>query len=65
MNWIDIVIALIVTLPAYFGFRKGFLRKLLGIAGIILGFILAIKFYPAVSSVLSAIIKENTTFIHV
>jgi membrane protein required for colicin V production len=65
MNWIDILIAAIVTLPAYFGFRKGFLRKLLGIAGIILGFILAIKFYPAVSSVLSAVIKENTTFVNV
>lgn len=65
MNWLDIVIAILVTLPTYFGFRKGFLRKLLGIAGIILGFILAIKFYPYVSPLLSTFIKENPTFVNV
>lgn len=65
MNWLDILIAVIVTLPTYFGFRKGFLRKLLGIAGIILGFILAVKFYPTVSGVLSSVIKENATFVNV
>lgn len=54
-----------VTLPTYFGFRKGFLRKLLGIAGIILGFILAIKFYVPVSSVLSTVIKGNPVFVNV
>ena len=65
MNWLDILIAIIVTLPTYFGFRKGFLRKLLGIAGIILGFILAVKFYPTVASLLSGIIKENPAFVNV
>lgn len=65
MNWLDILIALIVTLPAYFGFRKGFLRKLLGIAGIIAGFILAVKFYDTAANVLSVIIKENQTFVNV
>lgn len=65
MNWLDILIAIVVTLPTYFGFRKGFLRKLLGIAGIILGFILAIKFYSSVSSLLSVVIKENPVFVNV
>jgi membrane protein required for colicin V production len=65
LNWLDILIAIIVTLPTYFGFRKGFLRKLLGIAGIILGFILAIKFYSTVSSLLSTFIKENPVFVNV
>jgi membrane protein required for colicin V production len=65
LNWLDILIALMVTLPTYFGFRKGFLRKLLGIAGIILGFILAIKFYVPVSSVLSTVIKGNPVFVNV
>ncbi len=65
LNWLDILIALIVTLPTYFGYRKGFLRKLLGIAGIIVGFILAVKFYGSVASILSSVIKENTTFVNV
>ncbi|MBZ0202419.1 MAG: CvpA family protein [Ignavibacteria bacterium] len=65
MNWLDILIALLVTLPTYFGYRKGFLRKLMGIAGIIVGFILAVKFYGSVASILSSVIKENTTFVNV
>jgi membrane protein required for colicin V production len=62
MNWLDIAIALIVTLPAFFGFRKGFVRKLLGIVGIIAGFVFAVKFYELGAGILSAVIKENTAF---
>lgn len=65
MNWLDIVIVLLVTLPTFFGFRKGFLRKLLGIAGIILGFILAVKFYDTLTPLLSKVIKENPSFVNV
>lgn len=65
MNWIDIVIVFLVTLPTWFGFRKGFLRKLLGIAGIIAGFILAIKFYDTLTPILSKVIKENPVFVNV
>lgn len=65
MNWLDIVIVLLVTLPTFFGFRKGFLRKLLGIAGIILGFILAVKFYDTLTPLLSKVIKENPVFVNV
>ena len=55
MNWLDIVIAIIVTVAVFFGFRRGFLRKLLGIAGLILGFILAVRFYRPVSEILMKI----------
>ncbi len=65
MNWLDIVIVLLVTLPTFFGFHKGFLRKLLGIAGIIAGFILAVKFYDSVALILSKVIKENPVFVNV
>lgn len=65
MNWLDILIAVIVTLPTYFGFRKGFLRKLLGIAGIIAGFILAVKFYPTLAPLMAKVIKENPVFVNV
>jgi len=65
MNWLDIVIALIVTLPAFIGFRKGFLRKIVGIAGIAAGFILAVRFYDKAAGVLSSLIKESQLFINV
>jgi uncharacterized membrane protein required for colicin V production len=65
LNWLDILIALVVTLPTFFGYRKGFLRKLLGIAGIILGFILAVKFYDTAASVLSVFIKGSQVFVDV
>ncbi|MCI0450183.1 MAG: CvpA family protein [Chlorobi bacterium] len=65
MNWLDIAIAVMVTLPTYFGYRKGFLRKLLPIAGIIAGFILAVKFYDTVSDLLSKFIHESPAVVNV
>jgi membrane protein required for colicin V production len=61
LNWLDIIILLIIFVFTFFGFRKGFLRKFLGIAGIILGFILAVKFYRPISEFLSGLIKANIT----
>lgn len=65
MNWLDLIIVLIITIPTFFGFRKGFLRKFLGIAGIILGFILAVRFYNPVSSFLHGIFSGDMLIIHV
>ncbi|HEY3250714.1 MAG TPA: CvpA family protein [Ignavibacteria bacterium] len=65
MNWLDIVIFFIVAVPAYFGFRKGFMRKLLGIIGIVAGFILAVRFYENAAKVLSAFIKESPLIVDV
>lgn len=65
MNWLDIVIAVLIALSAVLGFRKGFLRKVLGIAGIILGFILAVRFYKPISGFAGGIIKSGSTWIPV
>ena len=65
MNWLDLIIVLIITIPTFFGFRKGFLRKLLGIVGIIIGFILAVRFYIPVSSFIHGIISGNELIIQV
>jgi membrane protein required for colicin V production len=65
MSWLDIVIVLVIAIPAFFGYRKGFLRKLLGIAGILFGFILALNFYPKLSDILSGIIKGNPTAVKI
>ena len=65
MNWLDLLIAVIIALPVIFGFRKGFLRKILGIAGIIIGFILAVRFYQPISSLFSDIVKTNSNWVPV
>lgn len=65
MNWLDFVIVLIVTIPTFFGFRKGFLRKFLGIAGIIAGFVLAVRFYEPVASFIGKLLGGNTLVINI
>jgi membrane protein required for colicin V production len=65
LNWLDLLIVLLISLSAFFGYRKGFLRKVLGIAGIILGFILAIRFYKPITGMLSTMSGSNSSFISV
>ncbi len=65
MSWIDIVIILIIALSSFFGFRKGFLRKLLGIAGILFGFILALNFYEQVAGFLGKFINGNPSAVKI
>ena len=65
MNWLDIIIVLLVLIPSYLGFRKGFMRKILGIIGIAAGFILAVKFYSSVAGILSSFIKESPVIVNV
>jgi membrane protein required for colicin V production len=65
LNWLDLLIVLLITVSAFFGYRKGFLRKVLGIAGIILGFILAVRFYKPIASVLSGMAGSSSSMISV
>jgi membrane protein required for colicin V production len=59
LNWLDLIIALVVTIPAFFGFRRGFLRKFLGIVGIIVGFVLAVRFYEPVANLINGLFSGN------
>jgi membrane protein required for colicin V production len=65
LNWLDIVISVIIAVSTVLGFRKGFLRKVLGISGILLGFILAVRFYKPVSEFAGGILKSGSTWIPV
>lgn len=60
MNWLDIAIVIIIALMTLIGFRRGFLRKVLGLAGIIVGVILAVKLYPVPSSLVISLFKVST-----
>ena len=44
MNVVDVILAILILIPAYLGFNKGFLRSIFSLIGIVLGIILAIKF---------------------
>ena len=65
MNCLDVAILIILLIPSFIGFRRGFVRKILGIIGIAAGFVLAVKFYEPLSSFLSSFIKESIIFVNV
>ncbi|HWQ81836.1 MAG TPA: CvpA family protein [Ignavibacteria bacterium] len=58
MNALDIIILILILLPAIFGLKKGLLKSVFSIAGIILGIILAVKFNSGVSLILKNLIKD-------
>jgi membrane protein required for colicin V production len=55
LNWLDIVITIFLIGSAVIGFRSGLIKALLGLAGIIIGVILAGRFYVPFSERLSFI----------
>ena len=59
MNWLDLVILILILLPAFIGFHKGFLRKVLGILGLIGGFVLAVRFYKPVTELFNRFVNVS------
>lgn len=53
MNNLDIIITILIALPAFFGFRKGFLKSIFSLAGFIAGLILATKYSIELSAYLN------------
>ncbi len=49
LNKLDLAISLIITIPAIFGLRKGFLRSVFSLLGIIAGLILATRYTSELS----------------
>ena len=48
MNIVDAILAILILIPAYLGFQKGFLRGIFSLIGIIIGIILAVKFHGVI-----------------
>lgn len=55
MNWLDYVILAILGIFVYRGFRKGFITRALGLAGVILGIWLGVKHNLKVAQILNNI----------
>ena len=55
MNWLDIVIIVAIAITALFGLRIGIIKAVLSLAGVIVGVILAGRYYLPLSEQLSFI----------
>jgi membrane protein required for colicin V production len=45
-NWLDILLLVIIAITIIIGAIRGFVRQIIGLLAVILGLILAIKYYP-------------------
>lgn len=53
-TWIDLVVCLIVVVYIVDGYRQGFIKQLFDVIGIIVSFLIAVKFYAVVGTILSS-----------
>jgi membrane protein required for colicin V production len=52
MNTLDIIVLIVICLMTIYGIWKGFIRQILSIAGIVVGYIVAVKYYADLASYL-------------
>jgi membrane protein required for colicin V production len=60
MNWLDIVIIILLVVSIISGIISGFIKTLFSLVGLIIGVVLAGRFYVALAGRLSFISDENT-----
>lgn len=59
MNWLDIVILVILAISVLTGLKTGIIKAILSLAGVIVGVILAGRYYMALAEQLTFIPQEN------
>ena len=59
MNWLDIVILIIIGVCAFIGLRKGLIKAVLSLAGLIVGVVLAGRYFRPFSEHLTFIPNET------
>ena len=59
MNWLDIVILVIVVVSVFLGLRIGIIKAALSLAGVIVGVILAGRYYVPLAEQLTFISQED------
>lgn len=55
MSWLDIVLLVVIAIPTLLGFRAGIIKAVLSLAGVIVGVILAGRYYVPLSEQLTFI----------
>ncbi len=63
MNWLDIIILVGLVVPAFIGLRRGLIKSVLSLAGLIIGVILAGNLYQPVSKLFAFIHNEDVAHI--
>ena len=59
MNWLDIVIIVLVTIPTLIGLKAGIIKAAMSLAGAIVGIILAGRYYIDLAEQLTFITQDN------
>jgi len=59
MNWLDIVILVLIAIPTVIGLRKGLIKAVLSLAGVIAGVFLAGQYHSALAVKLTFISQQN------
>jgi len=62
MNWLDIILAVVIGALGIAGLWQGLIRSAFGIAGLIVGIILAGRYYDEVAALLP---RSDTAWIHI
>jgi membrane protein required for colicin V production len=60
MNWLDIIIIVVIAISTFLGLRAGLIKAVLSLAGLIVGVILAGRYYVTLAEQLTFISQEDT-----
>ena len=59
MNWLDLIIVIAIAIFAFLGLRMGIIKAVLSLAGLIVGVVLAGRYYAPFSEQLTFISSDN------
>jgi membrane protein required for colicin V production len=59
MNWLDIIIAVILAVATFYGLKTGIIKAVLSLVGLIVGVVLAGRYYSALAGSLTFISNEG------
>jgi membrane protein required for colicin V production len=59
MNWLDILFLVLLFVPAFIGLRKGLIKAVLSLVGLIIGVVMAANLYEPVSKIFGFFNNEN------
>ncbi|PIQ10647.1 MAG: hypothetical protein COW71_02445 [Ignavibacteriales bacterium CG18_big_fil_WC_8_21_14_2_50_31_20] len=59
MNYIDFIIVFFLIIGFALGFRDGLIRKLIGLIGLVIGFVLALEFYQRLAFFISPYVNNE------
>jgi membrane protein required for colicin V production len=63
MHWLDIIFLVLLFIPTFIGLRKGLIKAVLSLVGLIIGVVLAGHFYKPVSNIFGFISNESVAHI--